>query len=600
MITVYQISRLEEGEWIVRYVGQTLRPLRSRLYGHESSKGHFQHQAIKAEALLKTEDKRLANYAENFWIKANIECLNRNLNTSPISLPDTDLFLIAEAESLNEVIYSKACNKAIVKEIAQSQVKIPIWNILSKEQRKAVKFAIQRGSAGIFAEPGVGKSHITLSLIEELKAKKCLIFCRLTNLQSTWITLIQKHLPGYRLVDNLDDLIASGDPAIYLTNFAKFTSKFSGPNSLKYRRTFKKLTRVNLLDFVAIDESQDIKNGNSRASHVACSFKAKHRFALTGTPMDQHPSELWAQMKFIEPEAFGTSWKEFDFEYLTQPSVDPYLYPPGSAKFRQMLLVARIQRAKAGLRPEMADSFNEILHQHCIYVDKSSLNLPPAIDHEIVFELSAKERKAYDQMEKHSVLEAGGSIIKGALAITKSLKLAQIPGGYIIDEDGELHSIGGFSKARQLEKLVPKLRRPFLVFALYRHELEMIHELLVDLGLEVRTLSGAVHKRDRPALLQAFQNSEFDALVIQNKTGGVGVDLFEACDSVIYSQSHSRIDDQQMRARIERRGQLRRMRFFYLVANDTIDADKREAIRTKGKLTSITLNRLKRKFPLTL
>lgn len=468
-----------------------------------------------------------------------------------------------------------------------------LWQMLSDEQRCAATFALERKGSGLFLEPGVGKTHTALAIIEQLMPMKTVIFCKITNRETTWINTIKEVLPGFNPVDNLPALIASGTHSILLVNIEKFTSQKR--QKKQWAALLRKLRKLRF-DAVFIDESQGIKGRSSVSNNVACRFRSDFRVALTGTPMDQHHAELWAQMKFINAEAFGTSWKEFDQEYLTQPTVDPTLYPPGSTKWKEMMLVARIQRNKATIRPEMVDQFHEILQENCIYIDKQSLGLESA-DQEILFDLSPAERKAYDQMEKEAFVRVNGSIIKGALAITKNGKLAQIPGGSIINEDGEVEPIGGYSKARQLERLIPKLRIPFLVFALYRHELELVEELLRDSGLVVKTISGKTEKKKaRPKILREFQDYQLDALVIQNKTGGVGVDLFEACDAVIFSQSHSRIDDQQLRARMERRGQLRKMRFIYLIARDTIDQDKRTAIKTKKKLTDVILERLKNKI----
>lgn len=468
-----------------------------------------------------------------------------------------------------------------------------LWQMLSDEQKFAVTFALQRKGSGLFLEPGVGKTHVTLAIMEQLMPMKTVIFCKITNRETTWVKTIKEVIPWVKLVDTIDDLRTAAQPSVLLVNTERYTSlKRNKKLWAKLLRTLRK-AHFNL---VAMDESQGIKSRSSATNSVVCRFKSDSRVALTGTPLDQHHSELWAQMKFINPEAFGTSWKEFDQEYLTQPTVDPTLYPPGSTKWKEMMLVARIQRNKATIRPEMVDQFHEILEENCIYIDKQSLGLE-STDQEILFDLSPAERKAYDHMEKEAFVKVNGSIIKGALAITKNGKLAQIPGGHIINDDGEVELIGGFSKARQLEKLIPKLRIPFLVFALYKHELQLVEEILREAGLVVKSISGKTEKKKaRPQILREFQDYQLDALVIQNKTGGVGVDLFEACDAVIFSQSHSRIDDQQLRARMERRGQLRKMRFIYLIARDTIDQDKRTAIKTKKKLTSVILERLGNKI----
>ena len=104
---------------------------------------------------------------------------------------------------------------------------------------------------------------------------------------------------------------------------------------------------------------------------------------------------------------------------------------------------------------------------------------------------------------------------------------------------------------------------------------------------------GQAKHRDRPGIVRSFQSGELDALVIQVKTGGVGIDLFAACEAVVYSPSRSWITFDQAVARLHRRGQTRPVTIHLFIAEDTVDNQAYKAIWSKSSLTKQVLDDLK-------
>ena len=470
-----------------------------------------------------------------------------------------------------------------------------MWNALSPEQRQAVDFALKRSGAGLFLEQGVGKTWVPLGLLDQDRsAKDALFVVRLANKETSWQDAFTQWLPDWNVYLDWDTFKAAPQPRLLLLHIEALRRRRQGARGRK-RGLIDKVAK-HPWDLVTVDESQSIKARSSEQStSIAKLATAKRRIALSGTPMDADPSDLWAQMRFIEPDEFGTVWKDFDLEFLTQPTVDPKKYKPGTMAWKRAMLALRIQKNKAKLRPDKSAEFTRRLKKHCLRITKEVLNLPPSRDIPVLFDLLGNQRRLYEQLESTSLATLpDGETLMAALAIVKDSKLAQVPGRFLIDEDGEVHTVGK-GKVRQLALLVPRLRKPFVVFALYRQELEVIRLCLESQGLRCETLSGKVKKANRPSLIRAFQAGQLDALIIQSKTGGVGIDLQVAADAVFYSFSHSWIDFDQAKARLERRGQTRSMRFFYLIARNTVDEDKWTSVSRKQALSSATLDRLKRR-----
>jgi hypothetical protein len=202
------------------------------------------------------------------------------------------------------------------------------------------------------------------------------------------------------------------------------------------------------------------------------------------------------------------------------------------------------------------------------------------------------------------VVKVKGRIVKTPLKITKIGKLQQMTGGYIKDEDGEVHELGT-TKRRQLRKAINDnidgvfgCYEPFVVFCKYTHEVHMIHRLLsrMDMGNGAK-LWGKVKdlKRDkrRTNMLLGFQRGDYNWMVCQQRTGGVGVDLYRARKAFVYSMGHSFIDYDQMKSRLDFLDQDEPADFFLLVVRKSIDTDIVVSVNRKKSISDVFYGRLR-------
>ncbi|TXH19117.1 MAG: DEAD/DEAH box helicase [Hyphomicrobiaceae bacterium] len=455
-----------------------------------------------------------------------------------------------------------------------------IWPQLDDYQRSVVEMAIKRKTLAAFAEQGTGKTWITAGVIERLRPSMSLLVVPLENIETTWQELLAKH---FNVVRSLDDALAWQKawavPCVLLLHYQAINPKL-----------LKRLRRVRW-DLIVYDESQRLKDRGSRLSRNAALLSAsgEYRLALSGTPMDRQPNDLWAQFRFIRPSLLGT-WKEFEDRYLEPINIDLSKYKKGTVMWHRAMKRRMIALRRRPFNQAMMPQLVDTLRPYCVRVTKEVLNLKP-VDfrvHPII--LRGAHRAAYDAMDGRMVIDWAN--VTAQHAGTKRMKLRQICGGFVINDDGEVIHLGN-AKLSRLTYLLRTLPKPVAVYCQFTHEIEAVASIARKQKWRTDTLTGADRKR-RPDISRAFQAGKIDVLVAQTKAGGVGIDLFRASQGIAYSLSESFIDSDQVWARLHRRGQENTVTWHVLVVQDSVDSDQYKSLLSKSSATEHTLNHFKR------
>lgn len=318
--------------------------------------------------------------------------------------------------------------------------------------------------------------------------------------------------------------------------------------------------------------------------------------------MDQNPKDLWAIMRFVDIDVLGEKWGDFEDYFLVKPSID-IKKAKGIIQRQKMMLAYQIAKRKAPMREDRLDEYAELIGPHVMRISKQDAGIESANIHYIKFDLDPQEDRKYRKLEKTMVVKAKGKKIKTPLKITQIGKLQQITGGYIKDEEGEVHQLGT-TKRRMLRKAINDnidgafgCFEPFVVFCKYTHEVHMLHRILTRMNLgRGAKLWGKVKdlKRDkrRTNMLLAFQKGKLNWMVCQQRTGGVGVDLYRARKAFVYSMGHSFIDYDQMLSRLDFIDQSEPADFFLLMVKKSIDTDIATAVKRKKSITEAFYDRL--------
>ena len=455
------------------------------------------------------------------------------------------------------------------------------------------------GFAALFAQR-TGKTWVTGAVLcaEENVSLDVLLVGPLTNLKSTWEKFLAEKLPWYSVHRDLDSYLAHQkafekawghrDHCILLLNPEQLTPLVKRLRKIRWNR-------------IIWDEAQRIKNRTSRSSRDAALLagSGERRLALTGTPMDRNPKDMWAIMRFVEVTALGNVWKDFEDHFLEKPKID--LSKPMRPMERQrMMLAYQIAKRKAPMRADRLDEFASLIEPHVKRISKEDAGIEEARIKIIKFDLDPQEARRYKKLERDMVIRTQGVTIKTPLKITQIGKLQQLTGGHIKDEEGEVHRVGT-TKRRYLRRaiLAHVHDEPFVVFCKFVWEVHMIERILLRMGFpRVAKLWGKVKdtKKDpkRTNMLLGFQRGEFDVMVCQQRTGGVGVDLYRARKFFVYSMGHSYIDYDQMLSRGDFLDQDEPANFFLLAVKSSIDTDIISAVKQKKTITEQFYDRLQR------
>lgn len=455
---------------------------------------------------------------------------------------------------------------------------------LFKHQKEALKILKNKKRFALFMEQGTGKTLVMIRRMEKLvKLKKVdrILIIAPSAVVPNWKSEMLRFLKDKDLVGTI---IWEGDKK-KRESYPNLLKKQEKPtvviiNYEKIRLDKTLLAKCNF-DMLILDESQKVKNRTSQVTKAVNSLskKAEYVYLLTGTPMGIGYEDIYGQFLIMNPELLGTRWANFEDTYLVK----------GGYMGKEIVGYKNLK------------SLKRIISKNSFRVKKSDcLNLPPTTIQNLYCELSPKARKIYRELDKEMVTEVEGQIInptntikelKGKeelnhkelmildTALVKAMKLQQITGGFVRNEDG-VDILLDKSKLNLLKSTVESSSKGIIIFCKYRAEINTIKTFLS--GYRITELSGKT--KDKGAAVEEFQRGDTDLIIVQIKTGSAGINLTRASTAIFYSWSSSHVDLEQAKSRLDRIGQKNPVNIYFLVAKDTIDELSLEILNKRGEL----------------
>jgi len=321
-------------------------------------------------------------------------------------------------------------------------------------------------------------------------------------------------------------------------------------------------------DLVIADEGHKIKTHNISASKAIHKLgaKARYRLLLTGTIITNKAIDVFSQYKFLNPEIFGQSFYVFRNRYFDMV---------GYGSHTPVL--------KHSMEKELTDR----LHSIAFRATKAEcLDLPETTDIIRHIELEPAAMKLYRDLVKDSYAELGKSEITVTNVLTRLLRLSQLTGGFLGDDDGGAAHKVSDAKLSVLEDLIEEVLhegQKLVIIARFIPELTAICRLLDKKGIRHSLIRGGV--LDRDAQVSQFQTDpKIQVFVGQIATAGLGITLTAASTLVFYSLDYSMSNFEQTKARIHRVGQKYPCTYLYLTAKGTVDEKVLTALRNKANL----------------
>jgi superfamily II DNA or RNA helicase len=327
---------------------------------------------------------------------------------------------------------------------------------------------------------------------------------------------------------------------------------------------------------VILDEAQTVKNAGSRTATAARRLDARHRLCLTGTPMENHLGELWAQFHFLMPGFLGDA-REFARRWRTP--IEKNGETQRAALLAQRVRPFILRRRKDDVAPDLPP-LTEQLHRVTLEGGQRLLyeSVRTAADEYV---LRLLDRIGF----KHAQISILDALLKLRQVCNDPRLLQPAP-----SFDGLENA--GSAKLDWLRTMLPALvadGRRILVFSQFTRMLALLQTELDALQLPWLSLTGATPAADRGTLVQRFQRGDAPVMLLSLKAGGVGLNL-TAADTVIHLDPwwNPAVEDQAS-ARAHRIGQDKPVLVYKLIVAGSIEDRMRALQARKSVLTASVL-----------
>jgi len=413
---------------------------------------------------------------------------------------------------------------------------------------------------GVLAdEMGLGKTHQTMALLSTVykdgKLPPSMIVVP-TSVMDHWESKLYEYLPWMvinRYYEKGRSIEKDKPYHILLTTYNIML------------RDIDKLSKMEW-EYVVLDEAQKIKNYKSKIYKASRMLNAKHKLALTGTPIENRLTELWAIFDFLLPGYLG-SLKKFIQDY-------------------------EIPISKYGDTKKL-EAIKRIIHPFKLRRLKEDVlkDLPPKIEDIRYCSLTSHQVSLY----KHFIEVKGKSLIKQLndeskpidyihifALITKLKRLCDHP-LLVLNTNGDSYTSGKFELFKEIMEEALDSRQKIVVFSHYLEMLSIIEQWLKAKHIGFSSLRGST--RNRAEVIKRFQEDNSCRVFVGSlMAGGLGIDLTSASVVIHYDRWWNAAREDQATDRVHRIGQKRSVQVFKLITRGTLEEKIDNIIKQKAFL----------------
>jgi len=418
--------------------------------------------------------------------------------------------------------------------------------------------------AGILADDmGLGKTvqALTHILIEKEagRLQQPALVIAPTSLMHNWRREAKKFTPDLSVLvlhgpDRMDRFPEISDFDIVLTTYPLLVRDFEVLEEQHWH-------------LLILDEAQYIKNATSKAAQHVRRLGANHKLCMTGTPMENHLGELWAQFDFLLPG------------YLLDK--------------RQF---AKVFRKPIEIQGDQArqDALNMRIRPFLLRRGKDEVALELPAKTEIIrsIEMEGAQRQLYEsvrlamQKRVRDAMASMGVAQSQIVVLDALMKMRQVccDPRLVRGLQGELPES---AKLSMLMEMLPEMieeGRRVLLFSQFTSMLKLIEAAVTAEGIDYVKLTGQTRDRDTP--VERFQNGEVPLFLISLKAGGVGLNLTAADTVIHYDPWWNPAVEAQATDRAHRIGQDKAVFVYKLLTEGTVEERILEMQERKRDLAS--------------
>ena len=419
--------------------------------------------------------------------------------------------------------------------------KLPLF--LFPYQKKGVQWLhhlCKHGCHPLLAdEMGLGKTLQTATLIANwpVGEKPHLIVCP-SSVIPVWQNELEKFFPKLEVaILNKNDSFSSHKKSmVWLASYTQL------------RRHKAKLAALDF-GYAILDEAQSIKNPDTKAAAACLAIKAKHRIALTGTPLENKALDLWTLFRFLMPGLLGS----------------------------------RI-RFESRLRTDGAGFLNQLKQQIRPFVlrrtkEEAAKDLPEKSVMECICPLTEVQEKIYREISKEGIESFGGNWSEAmaehrfsVLALLTRLRQVSCDPALLPNRNFDLGQSGKLNRLFELLERIFTSGNKVVIFSQFVRLLSRVEQGLAQLWPNIPrfTLKGNTPDRAKP--VKDFQGSKgAAAMLVSLRAGGSGITLHSAEYVFVLDPWWNPAVEQQAIDRVHRVGQKRPVFVYRMIAQGTIE-----------------------------
>jgi superfamily II DNA or RNA helicase len=520
--------KLESGEYIE--IEQELRDLIEALRVAEERRGKKNQLAIPASALASLEQLTLDN--SGFKLDATATEWRKRFDAAfskPVPIP-----------------------RGLQAELRDYQVEGYRW---------LARLAELDLGACLADDMGLGKTVEIIALLLHRGSNEPVLVVAPTSVCNNWRREIERFAPSLRVRDFLganrgEALKGLRKRDVVITSYTLLQQDQEALEAIEWST-------------VVLDEGQFIKNAETLRAKAASALHAKMRIIATGTPIENHPSDLWSLFHFLNPHLLGSA-QRFQRRFGQAAEANDETAIRQRKELRRVIKPFILRRTKA-----------QVLE-----------DLPPLTEIRHTVDLSPAEAQLYDMLRKRALakLEKTAKNAQNRVQVLAELmrlrRLCCHP--VLVAPEANLESSKLAAFMELVEELLANQHRA-LVFSQFVDFLALARKMLDDKGIRYQYLDGSTPQKQRTASVDAFQAGEGDLFLISLKAGGFGLNLTGA-DYVIHLDPWwNPATEQQASDRAHRIGQERPVTVYRLVTARTIEERIVELHHRKRELANSLL-----------
>ncbi|MFQ5709206.1 MAG: SNF2-related protein [bacterium] len=408
---------------------------------------------------------------------------------------------------------------------------------------------------------GLGKTIQALALLllqKQRRVKEPSLIVTPTSVIFNWLDEIKRFAPGLRVLNQ-----TGLDRKRTRKSFKQLDVVLTSYGTLRRDIPFLREVQFN---YVILDESQYIKNPISQTAKAAKLLQARHRLALTGTPVENNTLELWSLFSFLNPGLLG------NLHYFKGAFARPI---------------------EQNRDVEVASLLKKMVYPFILRRTKGEVakDLPPKVESAIYCDMSPQQEQLYHRWRDyyraailHQIAEKG--LDKSRMNVLEGLmRLRQIACHPILVEKNFPGKVGKYDTLIDYFDELLSEGHKILVFSQFVKMLTIIRKYLDSKRVPYEYLDGKT--RDRKSCVQRFQNDEACKIfLISLRAGGTGLNLTSADYVIHYDPWWNPAVESQATDRAHRIGQDKHVFVYKMITKGTVEEKIVELQERKKELVS--------------